>query len=187
MALPITAYNAQEPVPCSACGSPHEALVFPAFLGRARAAEAEQVADDTEASCFYHPAKKAAVTCENCGRFVCGLCEVELDGRHLCPQCLDSGKRKGKIASLETSRTLYDNIALALAAYPMLFLFTIYFTFITAPVSMFILFRYRKLPRSLVRPGRWRWWLALVIALLQIGLWVFGIAALFSIRRKHGH
>ena len=185
--MPLAVYNAPVPVPCSACASPHETLVFPAFLERITAAVGEAVADETEASCFYHPAKKAVLTCENCGRFVCGLCEVELDGRHLCPQCLDSGKRKGKLASLETSRTLYDNIALALAAYPMLFLFTIYFTFITAPASMFILFRYRKMPRSLVRPGRWRWWLALVVALLQIAAWIFGIAALVSLGRKHGH
>ena len=183
-ALPLAAYNGSQPVVCSACGRISEALVFPAFVEQTSGVVAERVADDSEASCFYHPAKQAVLACESCGRFVCALCEVELNGQHLCPQCLDSGKRKGKLASLETKRTLYDNLALALAVYPLLFF---YFTFITAPATLYLLFRYRKAPRSLVRPGGGQWWLALILALLQIAGWVFGIMALMSLRRTHGH
>lgn len=185
MVLPLAVYNSTEIIPCPACGAGHEATVFPAFLKHEEAVVAERVADDSDASCFYHPAKKAMLACESCGRFVCSLCEVELNGVHLCPQCLDSGKRKGKLTSLETKRTLYDSIALALATYPLLIF---YFTFITAPATVYILFRYRKMPRSLVRRGRWRWILALVIAILEIAGWCLLIAVLTGTRRTiHGH
>ena len=67
---------------------------------------------DGEASCFYHPAKKAVLPCESCGRFLCAVCDVEMNGQHLCPACLASGKKKGRLKQLENRRTLYDSLAL---------------------------------------------------------------------------
>lgn len=184
--LPLAVYNAEEPVPCPACASKTSATVFPAFLDRLETASAEAVSDDTEGSCFYHPAKRATVACESCGRFICALCEVELSGARLCPQCLDSGKRKGKLTNLEKSRTLYDNIALGLTILPMLFIATAYFTIFCAPAALYICLRYRKAPRSLVRPGRWKWWLALILSTLQIVGWALIIIfAVSSSQTRH--
>ena len=180
--LPLAAYNASKPVPCPACGREHLALVFPAFLTRAEGVRADGVADDSEAGCFYHPGKKAMLACDSCGRFVCALCEVELSGRHLCPQCLDSGKKKGKLSSLETKRTLYDSIALGLTLYPML---VFYITFLTAPMALYYLFRYRNAPGSLVSQSRSTWYAALIIALAQIAGWCVLVIALKG--AKHGH
>lgn len=167
--LPLAVYNAEQPVACPACQSQTRALVFPAFLQRLESVSAETISDDTEGSCFYHPAKKATLTCESCGRFICALCEVEIGGARLCPQCMDSGQRKGKLTSLERSRTLYDRIALVTALLPIL---TIWFTVFTAPAALYLCLRHRKAPRSLVRPGRWKWWLALIASSLQILAWV---------------
>jgi len=183
--LPLAVYNAKEPVACPSCASETKALVFPAFLNRLETVAAEAVMDDSEGSCFYHPAKKATVACESCGRFICALCEVEINGARLCPQCMESGKRKGKLTSLENSRTLYDNIALllSLVGLPVV---TLGFTLFTAPAAFFICLWFRKAPRSLVRPGRWKWWTALVLSALQIVGWVtFFIFLVPSTQPKH--
>lgn len=157
--------------------------MFPAFMEETAPVVAEKVADDTEASCFYHPAKRAVLACDGCGRFICALCEVEMEGRHLCPQCLESGQRKGKLASLEAKRTLYADIALALTIFPLIFFF--YLTFITAPAALFVLFWYRKAPDSLVRRRSVQWWLALVFAIAEIGVWAFVAANLYGVGRSH--
>src|SRR5438874_6597524 len=113
--------NRAELAPCLACATPLQVDIFPALfrpLQTGRSGEAVVV--ETESSCFYHPQKKAVVHCEGCGRFLCALCDCELHGQHYCPQCLETGKRKGKIKSLENERTRYDSIALGLAIAPLL-------------------------------------------------------------------
>lgn len=144
--------------------------VFPAALRPpGPAAPAEAIMVEGEASCFYHPKKKAVLPCESCGRFLCALCDLELHGQHICPACLKAGKQKGKIRQLENRRTLYDSLALAVAVYPMIFVWT---TIIGAPIALYIAIRYWKAPTSIVSRSRWRAWLAIVIALLQIAGWV---------------
>ncbi len=169
-ALPPALYNAPEPGRCPGCGAVEEVEIFPAALcppGPGSAGEAVLV--DGEAGCFYHPAKKAVVPCESCGRFLCAVCDVEMNGRHLCPGCLESGKKKGQFKQLENRRTLYDSMALALALYPMII---IWLTIITAPIALYIAVRYWNAPLSVVRRSKWRAGLAITIALLQIVGWV---------------
>ena len=122
-----------------------------------------------EASCFYHPTKKAVLPCESCGRFLCAICDVELNGQHLCPGCLASGKKKGKLKQLENRRTLYDSLALAVAVYPMLLVWP---SLVGAPIAIYIAIRHWKAPTSVIPRTRWRAVLAIIIALLQIGGWV---------------
>src|SRR5437773_6957397 len=170
------AFNQPELRPCPGCGAELQVEVFPALFrpftpGRA----GEAVMLEGESTCFYHPSKKAVRPCEGCGRFLCALCDCELHGQHFCPTCLEVGKRKGKIKSLENHRTLYDSIALSLALLPLLIF---YLTFITAPAALFIAVRYWKAPRSLVHRSRIRLVLAMIFASLQILGWV---AALYFI------
>jgi hypothetical protein len=128
----------------------------------------DRLLTEEEASCFYHPQKRAAVPCDACGRFLCGLCDCELNGRHLCPVCLEAGGRKGKIKNLQTSRTLYDSIALALAVYPVALVFGIYFTPITAPMALYVAIRHWNSPRGLVRRTRARFVAAIVLAVMEL-------------------
>jgi hypothetical protein len=115
-----------------------------------------------------------------CGRFLCALCAVELHGQHLCPNCLETGKEKGKLKSLENHRTLYDAIALRLAIYPMILFFFWFFTIITAPIALFVAIRYWNAPSSIVPRTKIRSIAAIVLASLQILLWILWI---FSIWR----
>src|SRR2546427_10237207 len=129
-------FNLADFTPCPACGARLHIEVFPALFRRFTPGRTgEAILEDTEASCFYHPQKKAVVPCEGCGRFLCALCDCELQGQHFCPACLETGRKKRKIKSLENERTLYDSIALSLAVLPVLITFFIYFTFITAPAA----------------------------------------------------
>lgn len=130
-----------------------------------------------EAACFYHPQKKAVLPCDACGRFVCSLCDCELNGQHFCPACLESGKTKGKIKSLENRRTLYDSLALSLSLLPLLIF---YFTIITAPMSLFIAIRYWNAPRSLVHRTKIRFIFAVLFSSLQIVGWAIGIYLLVN-------
>ena len=42
------------------------------------------------------------LACDNCGRFLCSLCDVDIGAGHQCPACLESGKRKRKEITVES-------------------------------------------------------------------------------------
>jgi hypothetical protein len=181
-ALTESVLNQPNLTPCPACAAPLQVEIFPAiFRETAAGRDGEAVVVETESTCFYHPQKKAVLPCEGCGRFLCALCDCELHGQHFCPNCLEVGRKKRKIKSLENERTLYDSIALALAVFPMLIF---YLTFITAPAALYISFRYWNAPRSIVHRGKARLVLAIIFASLQIIGWVVGIFFLVN-ARKH--
>ncbi|EEF60996.1 hypothetical protein [Pedosphaera parvula] len=173
-------FNLGRFVPCPNCGTPIQVQVFPALFRRAfEGKEAETIIEETEASCFYHPEKRAALPCDACGRFLCALCDCELNGQHLCPGCLESGKTKGKIKSLENHRTRYDSLALLLSLAP-LTLCGLYVSFITAGLSLFVAIRYWNSPTSIVRRSKIRYILAIVISTLTLVGWGFLIYALIG-------
>jgi hypothetical protein len=163
-------FNRPEMTPCPSCGVPLRVEVFPALFRKINPGESAQtiiVAD--ESSCFYHPQKKAVRPCDGCGRFLCALCDCELQGQHFCPTCLEAGKSKRKIQNLDNQRTRYDSIALSLAIFPVLIY---YLTFITAPMALFVAIRYWNSPPSLVGQNRARSVLAILLALLQMAAWI---------------
>ena len=164
------AVNAGRPAPCARCGALAEVTAFPALLRPiAPGAAGERILIDNESSCFYHPAKKAVAPCDVCGRFLCALCDVEMNGQHLCPACIEAGAAKGKMEHLESQRTRYDAVALVLAAIGYVPPFW-YFAIFTAPAAIFVAIRYWKTPLSPVRPSRWRFAVALLLAVLQLAL-----------------
>src|SRR4026207_1126810 len=113
--LPPSHFNTRSFEPCPTCPAKVQAAVFPAaFRTMAPGQTGERILVQGESSCFYHEQKKAVVPCDACGRFLCALCDVDLNGKHLCPQCLDTGRQAGSLQELETRRVLYDNAALLL-------------------------------------------------------------------------
>jgi hypothetical protein len=156
--LGVECFNRAELQPCPSCESPLRVDVFPALFREEKVVAAEGVMADGEASCFYHPEKKAAIVCDGCGRFLCSLCDVDFNGQHLCPTCLETGGQKGKITKLQSSRMLYNRQALILAVLPL---------FITGLAALYVAIRYWKTPSSLVSPQRWMMPTALALAILQ--------------------
>jgi hypothetical protein len=138
--------------------------VFPVFFKPAVAGlSGETILEEGVSSCFYHEQKKAVVPCDACGRFLCALCDLDFNGQHLCPVCLQTGRKKGSLPELENRRTIYDRSALVLALLPLM---------VTAPVAILLAVLSFFRPPSLVRRTRLLAWLALLLGLLQIVFWV---------------
>lgn len=174
--LPWEIYNTDGPTPCPSCGVLTYAAVFPAASeGPKKGRVGDALLDGSEAGCFFHPAKKAVVACEMCGRFLCSLCDIELAAGHLCSSCIASGRKKGKLKNLSNRRILHDEVALAVAIIPMLFIWP---TLITAPIAIILVIRHWKEPLSVLPRTKSRFVLALAIAGLQVAGWTAVFAKL---------
>jgi hypothetical protein len=157
-------------VTCPRCASQIEAYFFPGFFRPMQAgASATVLVDHTEASCFYHPQKQALQVCDGCGRMICALCSIDLGTEHLCPSCISSGKKKGKITTLEDNRTRYDSIALSLAIFGM---FCYPFAIFLLPAAIYVAIRHWNSQGSLLGVSKTRFVLALVVASITLLGWV---------------
>jgi hypothetical protein len=146
-------------------------VIFSAYhrpLAPGKSAEALVAPED--AGCFYHPQSRAQVPCDLCGRFLCALCDVELQGQHLCPACLDTGRKKKKIRELDGDRVLYGGVAFMVALLPLIFFWPL--TVVTGPLAVFIaIYGWRK-PRSFVRTEYSSYLLAILLGLGETAGWL---------------
>jgi hypothetical protein len=165
---------------CPTCGSENMVRAFPAMFAE-RVAAAPELALTGEAACYDHPGKRAVAACQQCGRFVCQLCSVELGGVICCPSCVAAGAGQAQAAKAEGQRTLYDSIALTL---PLISLVMWPLTIATAPAAIVISISKWKQPLSLVRRTRWRFVAAIVISSMMLVGWVFLIAAIVIAMRR---
>jgi len=149
---------------CPGCATPVRFTLFPAFLkSRTESAQPEAVMAEGESACFYHPEKRAVTPCDGCGRFLCALCDLDLNGQHLCPSCLESGTKKRRIEALERSRTRWDLIVGQLIALcVLLFIFAPAFALAALVITVW----FWKAPPSLVVNSRRRLVVYSVLALL---------------------
>ena len=171
--IPATHFAAAELAPCPVCNVPLLARAFPALLRpMQQGTSGERITDAGQAACFYHPHKTAHIPCDACGRFICALCDVELHGQHLCPACIESGRRKGSLTTLESRRLLWDNIALGVIIIPIVTLFFWWASILTAPAGIFLAILGWRKPRSLApRWTRLRLSVAIVLALGILAGW----------------
>ncbi len=141
---PTQVQNGEE-VTCAACRSRLTVRLFPAFTTPPDAVSTSsgERALDGEAVCFFHPEKRAATTCERCGRFLCALCDVPFGGKHLCPSCLDTSK----LPDLINRRVVWGALAANVGLWPLVLLplcFPMWFLgFITGPTAIVL--------------GLWKW------------------------------
>ena len=153
-----------------------DALRHPALFENSSGREALVAGD--EAGCFYHPQKKAIVPCDACGRFLCGLCDVDLAGKHYCPVCLDKGGTTRSIPLLENYRVSYPDIALLLALAPVLIW---PLTLFTAPAAIFVgITGWNKPPSLTGRKKRLRTLFAIAFAAIQVCGWIALFVLIFS-------
>lgn len=170
--------------PCGGCGVAQRYELFPSYAAPPPPSRpGETLLSDEEAACAFHAKKRADSACQRCGLFVCALCALDVNGERICPRCLETGVKKGKLTDLESHRFLYDRLALLLVTYPLLIF---YFTLVTAPISLFVAIRWWNAPRSIVRPGRRTQIAAVVLASLELLGWAALIVVLVAAfaRRK---
>lgn len=180
--VPVEHWNESEETTCRGCTERVVVRVYPAHGVGVGSSLPPKIEVEGDASCFYHAANRAHSACEGCGRFLCSLCDIDLDGRHLCPSCVERGVKVAKEGSLEQSRTLYDSMALALTTWPWL---TFWGPLFTAPMALYVIVKHWKTPLSILRRSRFRFWLALVFAVVDLGVFVlFAIAMIVAIRQR---
>jgi hypothetical protein len=163
--IPVDGVPGALALQCPRCFTAIEATFFPAVFRPKGGAVPEALEAETDASCFFHPRNRAAVACDECGRFLCKLCELEVAGGHVCPDCFNKGVRRGKKAQFEGERTMHDSIALAIALYPLLFWPMLV---ISAPATLFWIVRNWNRSRSIVPRSRIRFYAAALIAVAEI-------------------
>jgi hypothetical protein len=170
--VPKEFWNREEGVRCRGCGQTVRVSVFPAIESATTGAAPEALHGETEASCFYHPQSRATKVCEECGRFLCALCDLEVEGRHICPRCFESGVSAHKIETAEPRRVMHDSVALALATLPFLLIWP---ALIAAPWSLVIVLTRWNSVSSVVPRTKIRFIVAALFALGEIGFIVFVI------------
>ena len=171
--VPAEAFSSSDFVACPGCRMPLLARVFPALLRPIQAGTSgERITDAGQAACFYHPQKTAHVPCDACGRFICALCDLELHGQHLCPSCVESGRRKGTLTTFESRRVLWDNIALSVAVLPIATLALWFLSVVSAPAAIFLaIYGWRK-PGSLApRWSKFRFVITILFSIAVLGGW----------------
>lgn len=172
--LPAEVFNTPEPAACPHCTNVVFGRAFPALLQAPRGSGAgEALRLDDRSSCFFHPDRRAVVPCERCGRFLCSLCDLEIDGRHLCPGCLESGRKDATLAVFHTQHTRWDNVALMLAVVPLITGIGWYFSLFTAPAAIFIaIWKWKSPTQAIVPYNRGRFIVALLVAGLTTAAWL---------------
>lgn len=94
---------------CPACRKPLHVAVLPGYgRGPVTGRPAETITGEGEAACFFHATRKAVVPCDECGRFLCALCDIPIDHRHLCPTCLQAAPNREHLPELERNRARPD-------------------------------------------------------------------------------
>lgn len=160
--IPSSYWNQEFPTPCPFCSREVTVTVFPAALHPLKTAMPEAVVTGQEASCYNHASNRAVAACEDCGRFLCAVCDIDTADRHLCPACFD----RQNAASVQ-ERVNFDSIALALVSLPMLLC---WLPVITTPAALFFACKFWNAPSPVMARGKWRLWLTLFVAVLQVAL-----------------
>ncbi len=145
---------------CPYCQKRLQLRVWPIVRQNANAASAIS----EQATCFFHPDKAFQACCQRCGRFVCGLCDLQLGVDHVCPTCFERGRGDsatgGGSAEWRYRDVLYDSIAATVGWAWIIFWPTIV---VAIPSVIFLHVKYRKAPRSYLIPrSGWRFWSAYV-------------------------
>lgn len=163
---------------CTHCGKQVSVHVYPALL---KTLENKVVVDTPviaeESSCFYHAQKQALVVCDECGRFLCNLCDIEMNGRHVCTACLESPVVAEASVGPKNKFLHYDTIALLLALASILLWFL---SPIFSVISLYYCIRHWSTPLSATPRNRWRFVLAALLSIGILCVWGFVVLQLVS-------
>jgi len=132
-----------------------------------------------EAACFFHPANRAVLPCDSCGRFLCTICDLPVGSRHLCPVCLSKGLGKEKLPEIVPRRFLWARSSLVLGLLPLIFMVWPVW-FISGGTAVILAIVSLRRPGSLVRGSqRWAAILGMLLGVIQVVAWV-GVIFLIS-------
>jgi hypothetical protein len=173
--LPIELFVAGPIHQCPACYSIVEAYIFPEFHRDPSAPPQIQLALEHEAACYFHSRYRAMTPCDHCGRFLCELCAISLGSRQLCPECLSHLRKQKNESGLVHYAALFDNVALFLVSAPLVTVIFWFFTILSAPLSLVFAVYYWSRQWNLLHRSRLHFSIAILLSVLVIAGWAFGI------------
>ncbi|MDX2186139.1 MAG: hypothetical protein SFV32_04330 [Opitutaceae bacterium] len=150
---------------CRYCFTRVDILTFPAFEAARSVTRPRAVSVDS-ATCFYHGSNQAESICDDCGRFVCGVCGIPSGTSVLCPKCISQRQESDKAHI--PSRFIYGGAVARLALLPLLMW---PLTLVTAPTAVVLAIIGWRKPGSIVGGGRASLAVGGLIALVQCVLW----------------
>jgi hypothetical protein len=171
--LEIPLRNSMRTNACPICEARVITHVFPALLRPATVTPRRDTAALTdESTCFNHASKRAVAVCEDCGRFVCSLCDVPAPktARHQCVSCFEQSMRREVGPDLSADRTRMDDVALSVSVLGTL---VFYFSPITVPVVCWLIIRHWRQPQSMAPRSRWRFVVAGLLVPVQLAMLSF--------------
>ena len=141
------------------------------------AVRAEEVLEGGQSTCFFHSKLPATALCDVSGRLICDLCKTEWNGQTVSFEALQSLLADDQSVKQERRCKKWDDIALSLVILPLLFWPIV---LLTAPVALGICaVKWRAGPTSLLRRSRWRYVVAALLAILEIGFGGLMVAIMF--------
>lgn len=166
--------------PCNRCGATLVLETFPRlYSGESSTtndARNALLAQEGEAVCHFYPELQAQTVCDECGCFMSQKAAIAWGEKTLCLPCLHQLREAKNRDDFSARRTLVDNVGLALVG------LLLPLSLFTGPIAVVYLLRNRKKPGSLVPRSRFRWWLALGIAIsvtvgwfLLITFWILSL------------
>ncbi len=143
-----------ESAECPSCGRQLAAFVFPRAVEARPPARLQAAAVAGDAVCFFHASAAAERACDACGRYVCHLCDVELEGRHYCPTCVENPGAAAPQKALTSSEFQYDSMVLSLS---LLWILVWPSWILVMPYCLIVTVRHWKSPRRYLLPrSPWR-------------------------------
>ena len=183
--LPVE--NSQTPLPeirCNACGTRQIHLIFPA-AGLQPDDPTPGPLQEGNACCYYHETGAAEVVCDDCGRYLCGLCSIEVPmpaneppgfPERLCPPChahrVAEEVRDGRWDLFRTAYTRYDLWAIRLLFIPIVAFPLIVFSMFTFPMAAYLLLRHGRTCRTPARGYRGTMLGLLLLSLVGMVIWL---------------
>jgi hypothetical protein len=120
-------------VTCASCNKTFEATAFTPVDRRARILELAVSGPEGATACANHARNAAVTSCERCGLFICGLCEMNVGEGSFCPSCFERARAEGTMQSVSMKRRDYATMARATLVFG--FLFMIPFGLIAGPLA----------------------------------------------------
>jgi hypothetical protein len=180
--VPVTPSGSAQTLRCPACSANVEAAIFPALLSGHSARTKIQLAEGSDAGCFFHSRYRAMIPCEVCGRFLCELCSINVGARILCAECISNLRKQKSESGLGHHAALFDNTALFLVIGPAISLFFSVFTLLSAPAALFLSFYYWSRQWTLLGRSRVRFVIAIASSLLLLVGWAVVIYTVVTSR-----
>jgi hypothetical protein len=149
-------------------GVDHSVYLFPAAIRSKEPVKPKVVLEGNESTCFFHADLPATAICDVSGRMICDLCTTYWNGRAVSFESLQLLLKEEGASNHVRSRTNWDSIALSLVILPGLFWPAF---LLTAPAALIIcITKWRGGTTGILRRSRWRYIVAGLLALLELGL-----------------